>query len=418
MSGSASDPGADLAAQYEAYPYPRRDPADEAKRLITGSPSRLEEIDHYLFAGARDWSRPFRALVAGGGTGDATVMLAQQLADSGVEAEVVYLDRSAAARAIAEARIRARGLANVRFLEGSLLEVAALAPGPFDYVDCCGVLHHLEDPLAGLKALAAVLAEDGGLGVMVYAPYGRSGVYELQAALRQLGRGLPLERRIELARRLLAGLPKTNRFAGNRLVGDHKLGDAELVDLLLNPIDRSFTVGDLARLVAAAGLTIASFVEPLRYEPRLYLQDEALRARCDGLPALEQAALAERLAGNMKTHVAYLARRPGTVARLDSPDWVPRLIEIEPAALADSLARRNSISGTVEGLDITLPVPPLAAAIAGEIDDRRTFGEIVAALRRRQPAGTPGSDERDYVAAAQALTGALGGLNKLLLRKG
>ncbi|MBT5040468.1 MAG: class I SAM-dependent methyltransferase, partial [Rhodospirillaceae bacterium] len=28
----------DVRGQYEAYPYPPRDPADEAKRLITGSP--------------------------------------------------------------------------------------------------------------------------------------------------------------------------------------------------------------------------------------------------------------------------------------------------------------------------------------------------------------------------------------------
>ena len=69
--------------QYEAYPYPPRDPADEARRLVTGSPSHLLEIDHYLFAGRRDFVHGFRALIAGGGTGDATVMLAQQLADLG-----------------------------------------------------------------------------------------------------------------------------------------------------------------------------------------------------------------------------------------------------------------------------------------------------------------------------------------------
>lgn len=413
MTDANSTAAEALAAQYEAHPYPRRDPADEAKRLLTGSPSRLEEIDHYLFEGARDWSRPFRALVAGGGTGDATVMLAQQMADAGVPGEVVYLDRSAAARAMAEARVAARGLTNVRFVPGSLLDVAGLAPGPFDYIDCCGVLHHLEEPSAGLKALTGVLAEDGGLGIMVYAPYGRSGVYELQAALGQLGRDLPLDERVAQARRLLANLPKTNRFANNALLGDHRRSDAELVDLLLNPIDRAFTVHDLARLVTGAGLVIASFIEPLRYEPRLYLADEILRQRCDGLPALEQAALAERLAGNLKTHVAYLARRPGTVARLDGPGWIPRLIEIDPRMLAESLARKGTISATVDGLEITLPVPPAAAALAAGIDGRRSFGELVAALRREQPA----TEERSFVEAAQALTGALGGLNKLLLRR-
>ena len=69
-----------LAAQYEAYPYPRRDPRDEAKRLIVGSPGHLREIDYWVFGARRSASQPLRALIAGGGTGDATIMLAQQMA--------------------------------------------------------------------------------------------------------------------------------------------------------------------------------------------------------------------------------------------------------------------------------------------------------------------------------------------------
>ena len=46
-----------LAEQYEAYPYPQRDPRDEAKRLIIGSPSHLREIDFWVFGAARPRSR-------------------------------------------------------------------------------------------------------------------------------------------------------------------------------------------------------------------------------------------------------------------------------------------------------------------------------------------------------------------------
>jgi hypothetical protein len=65
------DTGGDarVQAQYEALPYPARDPADEARRLVIGAPSHLHELNHYVFTGARDFSKPFRALVAGGGTG-------------------------------------------------------------------------------------------------------------------------------------------------------------------------------------------------------------------------------------------------------------------------------------------------------------------------------------------------------------
>ena len=72
-----------VTEQYEAFPYPDRDPADEKTRLIRGSPSSPVEIDHYLFAGQRDWSKPLRALVAGGGTGDALIQLAQMLTSAG-----------------------------------------------------------------------------------------------------------------------------------------------------------------------------------------------------------------------------------------------------------------------------------------------------------------------------------------------
>ena len=72
-----------LAAQYEAFPYPQRDPREEAKRLVVGSPSHLREVDHWIFGARRPAAMPLNALVAGGGSGDATVMLAQQMAWAG-----------------------------------------------------------------------------------------------------------------------------------------------------------------------------------------------------------------------------------------------------------------------------------------------------------------------------------------------
>jgi len=192
-----------LAEQYEAYPYPARNPRDEAKRLIVGSPSHLLEIDHWVFGARRPAGQPLRALMAGGGSGDGTMMLAQQLATAGRPGTVTWLDRSAAARAVAEERAKVRGLSNVSFQSGSLLDLPALGLGQFDYIDCCGVLHHLPDPAAGLAALAGALAPGGGIGLMVYAPHGRTGVYMLQDALRLLAPpDMPPAERVEIAKRL------------------------------------------------------------------------------------------------------------------------------------------------------------------------------------------------------------------------
>ena len=147
-----------LRVQYEAYPYPSRDPVDEDRRLVTGSPSRLDQLNHYVFGGRLDFTAPLRVLVAGGGTGDATIMLGQQLRDAGVPAEIVCLDLSGTALEIAGARSRRRGLTGIGFHRASLLDLEPAGWGRFDYIDCCGVLHHLESPAAGLLALAAALA--------------------------------------------------------------------------------------------------------------------------------------------------------------------------------------------------------------------------------------------------------------------
>src|SRR6202012_1440524 len=57
----------------------------------------------------------------------------------------------------------------------------------FDQIVCTGVLHHLADPDAGLCALRSVLRQDGAMHLMVYAPYGRAGIYMLQEFCRRIG---------------------------------------------------------------------------------------------------------------------------------------------------------------------------------------------------------------------------------------
>ena len=403
-----------VQAQYEAYPYPARDPADEAKRLIAGSPSQLFEVNHYLFGGMRNFSKPFRALVAGGGTGDAAIMLAQQLADTGGPGEVVYLDLSAASRRIAEARAAARGLENIRFLTGAIEDLAGLGLGRFDYIDCCGVLHHLAEPAAGLQALVEALDEAGGLGLMVYGAYGRTGVYPMQEMLRSLGGDLPLDRRVALARRLLGALPPTNWFKRNPYLGDHDEYDAGLVDLFLHARDRAYTVAQAAELAAAAGLEVVAFIEPARYDPASYLDDAKLLAPLDDLGMLDRAAFAEALAGNMKKHVFYVARA-GTaddrIARATGPEAVPRLARGDGRRLAEGLRRKPVLAVTWDGLKRRFALPPLAPEILAGIDGRTSLGEIHRALRKRDP----GLDWLAFKAAYDAVQEVLGGLNLLWL---
>ena len=152
--------------QYDAFPYPERNPADERSRLISTWLDDLRMVNHHCFGGAHSFRGGFRVLVAGGGTGDGTVFLAEQL--RGLDAEVVHLDISRAALDIARERVRLRDLRNVRFVEASLLDAPRLGLGHFDYINCCGVLHHLPEPPRGLDALLEVMAPTGALGILLY----------------------------------------------------------------------------------------------------------------------------------------------------------------------------------------------------------------------------------------------------------
>lgn len=402
-----------LAAQYEAFPYPTRAPRDEAKRLIIGSPGHLKEIDWWVFGATRPTSRPLNVLIAGGGTGDATIMLAQHMARAGRAGTITYLDRSASAMAVARERASVRGLTNIIWEQRSLLDLPGSGLGPFDYIDCCGVLHHLPDPAAGVRALLSVLAADGGMGLMVYAPHGRTGVYMMQDALRALA---PVEEpplaRVDIARRVLKHMPDSAWLRKNTYLSDHTAGgDAGIYDLLLNPRDVSFTVPALAGLLGGEGLDITCWLEPLRYDPLAWLPDPKLRARAEALDPIARAALAEALCGNMSTHVVYCRRASEPRRKADplAPDAVPVTREIPGPEIAKQIRPDGAIPYLFDGLRAVVPLPRLAGALLRQIDGVRPVAAILA------NAAAHGNQEDAVRRDWQTLFTILNRVNQLLL---
>ena len=402
-----------LAEQYEAYPYPRRDPRDEAKRLIVGSPSHLREIDHWVFGATRPASQTLRALIAGGGTGDATMMLATQMTRSGRPGTVTWLDRSTAAMRIAQGRAAARGLTNIVWEQRSILDLPASGLGPFDYIDCCGVLHHLPDPAEGLRALLSVLAPGGGMGLMVYAPHGRTGVYMMQDALRMLApTGQPPQQRLDVARRVMRHLPDTQWLRLNRNFDDHiNGGDAGLYDLLLNPRDQAFTVLAFNDLLIQAGLQVTCWVEPLRYDPAPLMPDPKLRALLAGMDTTQRGALAEALAGNMAVHIVYCVRSDAPLRQADplQPDVVPVFREVTGEDLARGIRPDGTLPVLFDGLRVPVALPALASAILPLIDGQRSLSAIRAIMAGR------GTRTEAFDKAWQQIFTALERINRLLL---
>jgi len=378
LGGSERD--AWVQEQYEQYPYPERDPAEEDRRLVLGSPSHWPELVHYVFGGHAPEDRPFRALVAGGGTGDATIMLGEALRAREAPYELMHLDLSGPSLAIARARAAQRGLTGINFVQGSLLEVASLAPGPWDYIDCCGVLHHLEEPEAGLHALASVLAPGGGMGLMLYGELGRTGVYHVRELLRALappGAG-PDAERLTVAKRLLASLPPTAWLNRNGQIRDHRSGgDPGIFDLFLHARDRAYRVSEIFDLVAAARLRIASFIEPFRYDPAFLIQDPELRGLATSLPPRAATAFAEQWSGNLKKHVFYVVAEDNPIAPpAFGPDAVPILTFVSPDSAAAEMPPGGTIVIQSDGLRIALPIPAHAPDLIALCDGTRSIRAI------------------------------------------
>jgi len=363
--------------QYEAYPYPERDPADEAKRLITGSPSDPREIDHHVFGGKRDWSKPLRALFAGGGTGDGLIQLAQILTSVGRPYDITYLDLSKASRAVAEERAKARGLTGITFHTASLMDAPNY--GVFDYVDCCGVLHHLPDPAAGFAALRAAVAPDGGLGFMVYAPYGRSGVYPLQDAFGAVLADVPVAKKVAKARAILAKLPEGHPFKRNPHLVDHNQSDAGFYDLLLHSQDQAFDVAGLAAILSETGWGAPSFCEAAAYDLSRFAPVPK------GMTVIDQMAAAEKLDGTMKVHVGYARLQKAEPFKLDL-NRIPHLRGVKPDALSRAVAQGRELPLTRAGQGYKLQLPKASAPLLAAVNGQRTLSEV-AQRNRIDPIG-------------------------------
>jgi 2-polyprenyl-3-methyl-5-hydroxy-6-metoxy-1,4-benzoquinol methylase len=321
--------------QYENLPYPLRDPEDEKKRLGITQLEGLDRMNYYCYSGKQGFSANFRALVAGGGTGDATVYLAEQLRDTG--AEVVHLDLSQASIEVAKQRAAIRRLNNIRWIQGSLLDIPGLGIGQFDYINCSGVLHHLADPDEGLSVLSGALKADGAMGIMVYGQYGRMAVYQIQELMRLINRDeSDTQVRINRCRSVLRSLPEThwarisdghNNIWLSRILDN----DNEIYDLFLHSQDRAYTIPQLYKFVEGAGLHIIQFfptaeMQDLRlYDPGMYIKDSALLETVRRLDLPEQQAAAELMHGMISRHVFYAAKSVPHLPRIDNLDNIPFL---------------------------------------------------------------------------------------------
>ena len=423
-----------VRSQYEALPYPPCNPEDDRKRLVLTWLEDLPMINHYCFAGKQSFKNGFRALVAGGGTGDATIFLAEQLRHT--NAEVVHLDMSQASIALAQERARIRGLSNIRWIHDSLLNLPRLAEqglGSFDYINCSGVLHHLAEPDAGLQALKSVLKSTGSIGLMVYATAGRTGVYQMQALMRLVNENVNTEgdeqRKIANTRDVLASLPASNWFRRSEdLHHDHKMGDAGIYDLLLHSQDRAYSVGELFDWLETGNGFHLQFSDVQRgrspYLPHMVLGSKppAMAATLRQRPLRQQYEMAELMSGSIITHSLYLTPGASSVAPYGDAAYIPFFYhepltgEVAAKVFASNRGQPFLLQHQHSGVALTVNPGKYGPQILRLIDGQRSFGQIFNQFRAdwHGQAAAP-TDEVLFADFAQSFD-TLNALERLLLR--
>jgi SAM-dependent methyltransferase len=393
-NGEETEISADRAeavrAFYESHPYPA--PIASLDRRLDRYRDPHRRRAQSLLLWPLEKPRPERKiLIAGCGTSQAA-----RYALSEPDARVTAIDISETSLRHTRNLQQKHNLRNLR-LERLAIERIGELGETFDQIVCTGVLHHLSNPDAGLRSLRNVLAPDGAMHVMVYAPYGRAGVYMMQDYCRLLGIGVRDQELRDLGS-TIRSLSADHPIAGVlRRAKDFAEPDA-LADALLHPQDRAYSVPQLYDWVERCGLKFGRWHEQAPYLPQCgAIGRTPHAARLAALPPRAQHAAMELLRGTMDRHsfVAYRDDRGGEAQPIafDGDAWRGFV----PVGLPWSrYVREGAPKGFSAVLinpshmypDLALFVEPKQERVLKAIDGERSAGEILSSA-----AGAIGEEE-------------------------
>ncbi len=388
-----------VARQYEkwVYPFPVKDlSSPDVRGMRDGADPEVNFHTYWPDQPVRD---DLDILIAGCGSNAAA-----RYAFNHPNARVVGIDFSTSSLAHEVYLKDKHGLDNLTLHHARVEDVSSLGRS-FDFIDVCGVLHHLPDPVVGMKALGGVLRPHGTMAVMVYGQYGRAGVYMLQEMFRlmALGQG---EDDVATVKQTLAALPKSHpvhEYA--KRTRDMKY-DAGLVDTFLHRQDRAYTVAECLEFVRQAGMSFMGWWDNILYYPEGQVpMSSGLFSNIDALPEESIWQFMEVYNGTLAQHSFCVCHRnrPQGRYKIDFNgsafmDYIPvlRCREVSPAA--------NAPAGRVTVQRDAFPAYTLnleASALFKQIDGKKSIRDCFAGARL--PTGNGEAAETICKAAFQRL---------------
>tara|TARA_B100000767_G_scaffold4146_1_gene3925 strand:+ start:549 stop:1640 length:1092 start_codon:yes stop_codon:yes gene_type:complete len=169
--------------QYEVSPYPRwvslrlrSKPAPISKVV---KEVKLKLFDHDI----EDIQSP-NILIAGCGTGQHSIETAARFEGS----KVLAIDLSLSSLSYAKRKTEELGIQNIDYMQADILGVGKL-DRQFDIVESAGVLHHMNDPVAGWRVLADCLKPGGLMRIGLYSELARQHIVKMRQEISKAGIG-------------------------------------------------------------------------------------------------------------------------------------------------------------------------------------------------------------------------------------
>lgn len=235
-----NDTSRNVKKQYETNPYPRWQQAQKPELT-----QELIELGDGL-----------DILIAGCGTGKEAI----ELAHIYPKANVTGIDLSLASLSYGKQKAIELGVDNIIFIQADILKLEKLEQ-QFDLIASGGVLHHMENPLAGWSSLLSVLKPDGVMKIELYSELARKSVVECRELISKRNlKATPQD--IRKLRRDIIEMDDTETLKKIQTFSDFS-NTSMLRDLVFHVQEHRYTVPRIQSELDTLGLSLISLTSNL-----------------------------------------------------------------------------------------------------------------------------------------------------------
>lgn len=241
---------ADVRLQYEENPYPRWVKTERPAPCASVESHIRNQIPRAPLVAPSGPTAEI--LIAGCGTGLHPVETAQIFPN----AQVLAVDLSLASLGYAARKADELALGNLKFAQADILRLGGIGR-QFDAIESVGVLHHLENPEAGLEVLVSLLKPGGFLRLGLYSAHARRNVVAVRGFIAEHG-FLPTADGIRRCRREIRALDGSD-IRRTVAMWDDFASASGCRDLIFHVQEHRCTLPEIERWLGRFGLAFLGF---------------------------------------------------------------------------------------------------------------------------------------------------------------